>query len=150
MSYKFRYGSNDIEVASKNEMDNLESLLKTQKVLWSGNWYMNDTQTAELSEPISEQKNGIVLVFRRWIPGDTYKNERINTFFVCKKVVELLGNGRGHSFLLSTVGLAYVGCKYLYIHDTKIVGNVSNDDVSTASGITYTNNQWVLSYVIGV
>ena len=33
------------------------------KVLWSGAWYMNGSQTANLSEKVSEQPNGIVLVF---------------------------------------------------------------------------------------
>ena len=41
--------------------------------------------------------------------------------------------------------------KYLYINDTSIVGNDNNDKTGTGtSGIVYTNNGFVLRYVIGV
>ena len=47
-----------------------------QKVLWSGGHYMNEYQTATLSESISSQNNGIVLVF------SAYDNEAQNYDFV--------------------------------------------------------------------
>ena len=41
--------------------------------------------------------------------------------------------------------------KYIYISDTTITGTDDNATVGTGtSGVTYTNNRFVLRYVIGV
>ena len=79
------------------------------------------------------------------------KDYDINEFFVSKKSVELLP-GKGHSFFLVNSTGAKVATKYIYIHDTKIMGNDVNRNSATKrdSGITTTNNYWVLTHVIGV
>lgn len=118
-------------------------------VLWEGGYYMSDTQTATLSEKVSAQSNGIVLVFSEYYDKEV-KNYTFVSFFVPKRAVANHG-GCGHSFTMCTSNLVYIATKYLYIHDTKIVGHAHNDDVGTAaSGIKYTNNRFVLRYVIGV
>lgn len=118
-------------------------------VLWSGGYYMTAGHTVELAEKVSEQPSGISLVFSEYYDGEA-KNQTFVSFFVSKRLVANHG-GCGHSFMMTTSNLAYFATKYLYIHDTKIVGHNNNSLTGTAtSGIKYTNNRFVLRYVIGV
>lgn len=121
-----------------------------QKVLWSGGYYMTATHTINLSEKVSQQKSGIVLVFSRYSGGQA-QNYHFNHFFISKEWVRLHG-GTGCSFILTSDGLfGLMGSKYLYIHDDKIGGNDVNGEAGTGtSGITYNNAGFVLRYVIGV
>ena len=119
------------------------------QLLWSGAYYMDETQTVNLSEPISRQKNGVVLVFSSYTNGSA-NDFHFQCFFVPKYQVAL-HSGLGHNFfMVSTSNFGKVGCKYLYIYDEKIVGNENNDNTGTANGITYTNTYFVLRHVIGV
>lgn len=71
-------------------------------------------------------------------------------FFVSKKTVSA-HSGCGHSFMMATSNLIYFATKYLYIHNGKIVGHSHNNATGTGtSGVKYTNNRFVLRYVIGV
>lgn len=120
------------------------------RLLWSGAYYMQGSHTITLSEAISEQKNGIVLVFSGYENGSA-QDYWFNEFFVSKTFVTQ-HPGKGHNFLLSR-GAAFgtMGAKYLYISDTKIAGNDGNIGSGTgASGIVYDNSLFVLRYVIGV
>jgi hypothetical protein len=120
-----------------------------QKVLWEGGRYMTAGHTAELSEPVSQQDNGIVLVFSTYQNGAPV-DANFNMFFVPKKFVEIMG-GYGCAFQMNTVNFSTVAAKYLYIHDTYIAGNENNDLSTTAtSGITFNNAMYVLRYVLGV
>lgn len=121
-----------------------------QKMLWSGGMYMTAGHTINLSEAVSAQPNGIVLVFCRYSSG-TVQNYHFNTHFVPKAQVGAHG-GCGHSFLITNDGtFSLFACKYLYIHDTYITGNdINNASATGGCGITYTNNAFVLRYVIGV
>ena len=59
--------------------------------------------------------------------------------------------GQGHSFfMVSNPRFEKIACKYLYLHDDKVVGNADNSGTGTANGITFANNYFVLRYVIGV
>lgn len=120
------------------------------KILWSGNYYMSDTQTASLSEKVSEQPSGIVLMFSRYVDG-AGQNYGFNSFFV-PKVMTAEQNGKGMAFTMNsgaTIGV--VGAKYLYINDDSIAGHADNKKSGVASsGITYNNAGFVLRYVIGV
>ena len=51
---------------------------------------------------------------------------------------------------MGTAGFGYIATKYVYIYDTKIVGNDDNTKNRTGSGISYNNKCWVLTQVIGV
>lgn len=120
------------------------------RVLWSGGNHMLASQTATLSQKISEQPNGIVLVFSRY-SSDEVRDYHFNSFFVHKNFVKLKP-GVGNTFVMTTDGsFSVMATKYLYIHDDKIVGNDINDDTGTGtSGIKYENNGFVLRYVFGV
>ena len=122
------------------------------RVLWSGVYYMNDTQVVNLSEKVSQQRTGIVLVFSRYdttigAAGDY----SFLSHFVPKEFVRLM-SGKGTIFMLcSTPKFTMMASKYLFITDDKITGHADNTAVGTSStGISYQNNQFVLRYVIGV
>ena len=117
-------------------------------LLASPGMYMTEGHTVTLAENVSKQKNGIVLVFSEYTNG-AVANQTFSCHFVPKLVVSK-HNGVGHSFWLTTSNLAYVGTKYLYIHDDTITGHTNNDATGTTSGITYASNRFVLRYVIGV
>jgi hypothetical protein len=122
----------------------------SNKVLWSGEMHMSASQKAELSEAISDQTNGIVLVFSRY-SSDTAQNYHFHTYFVPKGQIAKHA-GCGHTFLLSSDGsFGLFAAKYLYINDTNIVGNDINIATGEGTcGIKYTNNGFVLRHVIGV
>lgn len=119
------------------------------KVLWSGSTWMKASQTASLSEAISKQPHGIVLVFSAYADG-TAKDINFHSFFVHKNLVTNQ-SGKGHSFTLASSKFTNMATKYLYISDAEIKGNDDNELTGTLpSGITYSNNAFVLRYVIGV
>lgn len=120
------------------------------RVLWSGGYYMTAGHKISLSEKISEQPNGIVLIFSR-ISGGSTQDYHFNHFFVSKHFVKS-HTGAGSSFIMTTDGnFSVMACKYLYIHDDLISGNDVNNSTGTgASNITYNNGGFVLRYVIGV
>ena len=120
------------------------------QLLWSGSYYMTASQTATLAEPISKQRSGIVLIFSRYEDGQTY-DHYFQTAFIPKYLVAN-HSAAPHVFTLTTTAkMTFFAAKYLYIHDTKIVGHDHNTAIGTADcGITYTNNKFVLRYVIGV
>lgn len=124
-----------------------------QKVLWGEDlttgMYMTEGHTATLSEKISEQAEGVELVFC-YYNGTSDTNWGWQTFRVSKKIVALEPGG-GHTFKLSNGKFGSIGTKYLYINDDRIVGHVDNNATGTSgSGITYANNKFVLRYVLGV
>lgn len=115
------------------------------KVLWSGGAYMNASQTATLSEAVSAQPHGIVLVWS-WYSGGT-SNSCFRHFFVPKHQVS------AHSSCgVDCARIGYDGnmAKYVYLYDTKITGHSLNAETNTTGGCTYINGNFVLRYVIGV
>lgn len=122
---------------------------ENQHSLWSGAFFMKGNQTITLSEKISEQVNGIVLVFSEYKNGSA-QDYNFSCHFVPKEFVSLWP-GYGSSFFLNNSKLGLVGSKYLYIKDDEISGNAANEETGTGtSGIKYTNNRFVLREVIGV
>lgn len=130
------------------------NLTYTQKILWSGIWHGGWAQTAGeaiFSESVLIQHSGIVLIFQEYDPStQKVSGTNINSFFVSKKQIELVG-GNGFNFTFAQwFGSQFVS-KYLYINDTKIIGNVDNANGSwTRNGVTFCNNKTVLTKVIGV
>ena len=126
-------------------------ILTDNQVLWGpGYYYMTANHIINLSQKVSEQKNGIVLVWQAYVDGQPQFYD-FNYTFVPKHHT-LVFPGRGISCFLSNSTAAKIGTKYVYVHDDRIEGNNVNDDGATkrASGITTTNNYWVLTYVLGV
>ena len=115
-------------------------------VLWSGEYYMRENQTATLSQSIAAQPNGIALIFSRYADGKAI-NEQMMCCFVPKYYPEIY-SGCGMSVTLNSPWAN--GIKYLYIRNTAIVGNAKNDDSYTVRGITYDNKVFILRQVIGL
>ena len=122
------------------------------QVLWGGTdyYYMTANHIINLSQKVSEQKNGIVLVWQAYVNGAPQFYD-FNYTFVPKHHI-LIHNGAGVTCWLSNSTAKIIGTKYVYVHNDRIEGNNVNDDGATnrASGITTTNNYWVLTYVLGV
>lgn len=116
------------------------------KVLVSTAYYMNSSQSVTLSEAISAQPNGIVLIWS-YYSGGAYNSNFIHTF-VPKHFVTAHPKG---GMWCSSLGTDYVMCKYVYINDTSIVGHADNTiNGSECNGVYIHNANYVLRYVIGV
>lgn len=131
----------------KNGKTNQYLLEEHQSVLWSGAMFMNANQTATLSENVSAQNNGIVLVWSAYSSGA--KDWNWNFTFVPKQWVSSNG-GAGVTSHMSGSNFSDMASKYVYVSNNKVTGNAANENTGTANGITYANNKFVLRYVIGV
>lgn len=120
--------------------------------LWSddGGLYMFASQVAELSEPVSAQRSGIVLHWQAYTNGSA-QNYDHNYFFVPKSHVSR-NPGGGVPMFLTVSTLHIATAKYVYVHDDRIVGNDVNSQNPTASqtGIEKTPKYFVLTEIIGV
>lgn len=121
------------------------------KILWSGGYYMTGTHKIQLAEPVLSQPSGIVLVFSRYSNG-AVADTNFQHFFVPKIFISEKA-GYGNLFIMgATPTFDMMAGKYLYINNEYITGHDNNGlaGTSTATGITYSNNAFVLRYVIGV
>ena len=111
---------------------------------------MNQNHTANLSEKISAQVNGIVLVFN-YYNNDTSQqtNQSWHTFFVPKNAIKI-GSGYAYDFWMGQTNFGKVCGKALYLYDDHLTGVTQNTASGTANGITYANSYYVLRYVFGV
>lgn len=123
---------------------------RDNKPLWNGMYYMSDAHTIYLSEPISEQLNGIVLIFSKYTGGSSKDNADFQTFFVSKYSMHAWA-GCGHTFPMYSTNWKLFATKYLYIHDDRISGVAQNVESGTFNGgIAYNNKAYVLRAVLGV
>lgn len=119
------------------------------QLLWEGTYYMTASHIITLAEPVSKQRSGIVLGFSEYIDGAA-ANQSFHHRFIPKYAV-YSHSGSAECIQLTTSNLAFFATKYLYIGDEQIKGHDNNASTGTGScGITYTNNRFVLRYVIGV
>ena len=125
-----------------------ESIQYPNNILWSGAYYMNGNQTVTLSDQVSNQASGIVLVFSTYASGAAV-DANFTEFFIPKAIVAQQPGG-GHSFIMAKSLFDAIATKYLYINDGSIAGHANNTLTGSANGITYANNAYVLRYVIGV
>ena len=147
--YKDRVDFKKATIKGKDIISDI--VYSNNQILWGPDYYyMNAGQTATLSQKVSEQKNGIVLVWQG------YKNNAVQTYdfnfnFIPKWQVSI-NAGKGVSCFLTDSTGGVLGTKYVYVYDDKIVGNNANSNGATKrnSGITTTNNRWVLTHVLGV
>ena len=122
------------------------------KQLWNGQYHMNGTSTSiNLIENISDQPNGIVLIFTPYDSSTGLANdEKLMSFFVSKKTVQVMPS-KLHTFLLiPDASFSTIGAKSVYISDTKITGYTASGNSGTSKGITYNNAGFVLRWVLGV
>lgn len=119
--------------------------------LWTGgaNFVMDSSTSINLSDSITNQAHGAILVFSPYINNAVY-NADFFTFFVPKSFIEK-HNGGLCTFVLTNNYFNFVGAKSIYIYDNKLVGAAGNEVSGTGqSGINYDNSRYVLRYVIGV
>lgn len=141
------YGSNVDILTHEDVTINGRSIINN-KVLWQGSSQMGASHYVDLSEGISKQPNGIVLVFSLYRNGAA-EDVSINSFFISKKEVELLP-GAPHMFILGiNSGFSSMAGKYIYIDDTRLSGHEGNEQTGS-SVISFNNSNYVLRYVIGV
>ena len=122
----------------------------TNKVLWSGKYWMNADQTITLSEAISKQANGIVLVWSEYTDSEAV-NANFNMFYVPKWFVGAHAS-KGVSMTLISATFNIAASKYVYVSDTSLAGYANNGaaEATKTCGIKTSPQKFVLRYVIGV
>ena len=125
--------------------------LKEQKILWrdTEGSLMFAGQTAPLSEKISEQKNGIALLFQ---PYREYKPQPWGqyVYFLPKIYLKVMGEGNGICLTIPDDEYGVQAGKYLYFYDDRIEGNDHNKNIVTMFGQSIDNKNVVLTAVFGV
>ena len=113
---------------------------RTLNVLWSGApVYLRGNQVANLSESVSKQLAGIILVWSEYSNGSANNSGWVE-YFVPKNMVAA-HPGNGHTIGIRSAWGAECA-KYAYVFDDRITGNDINQ--------TAPNNTYVLRYVYGV
>lgn len=106
---------------------------------------MGADQTAALNDKISNQLNGIVLVWSKYSNGN--QNYEWNCFFIPKQMVT---THPGAGYAMYCIG-SWPSYKYVYINDTSILGSsASASNNNKINGVTVDSKNHVLRYVIGV
>lgn len=117
----------------------------TTPVLLSTAVYPKADITRTLSKPVSQQPHGIVLVFAPYV-NNAPVNYGLAAFFVPKS----MNTGTSVCFVMAGSTFDSPCCKWIYIHDDKIVGNDVNAQSGTKNGVKYNNAAYVLTKVYGV
>lgn len=128
----------------------LNSLFSTAKTLWSGSSWLREGQVINLSEPISCQNNGIILVFSGFSNSDSYDGA-MKAVYIRKEFLELYPKG-SYVYEFGTVDFGVNGRKTFTLTDTSISGGTAasyNYSTGTRNGITYDNTRFVLRSVLG-
>lgn len=132
--------------------DDNGNLINNNQILWGPDYYyMNANHIINLSQKVSEQKNGIVLVWQAYADGES-KYYDFNYTFIPKQHV-LIHDGAGVTCWLSNSTGNVIATKYVYVYDNQIQGNdVNSTGVTTrnGSGIITNSTHWVLTHVLGV
>lgn len=104
---------------------------------------MNKSQSIPLSESLTNQKRGIVLILSRYENG-VAQNYGYRPYFVPKECLDFGVDKPGFDIPLVKYSnnSNVVGSKYIYVSDNKIEGSESNG--------TSPNSGWVFRYAIGV
>ena len=137
-----------IEFALPTYFDRAPVINGGSKYLWSGSWYMTAGHVANLTENITDQMSGVVLVFSRY-ENATVQDNNFQFFFVPKFFIGQY-KGYGCTFVLAANKFGAIATKYLYINDGYITGHADNNVKGTVNGITYDNSAFIMRYVIGV
>lgn len=117
----------------------------TTPVLLSTAVYPKADITRTLSKPVSQQPHGIVLVFAPYV-----NNAPVNYGLAAFLVPKSMNTGTSVCFVMAGSTFDSPCCKWIYIHDDKIVGNDVNAQSGTKNGVKYNNAAYVLTKVYGV
>lgn len=118
-------------------------------LLWSGTLLMQSGHTANLSQKVSAQPHGIMLVFSSYNGSTGVANDYGFTSFFVSSAVVAAYPGKGHWFHALATDAAAMA-KYIYIADDKLTGYSGNNGSGTSGGVQYNNLAWVLRRVYGV
>ena len=121
------------------------------KILWEDTEgkYMHSGQRANLSERVSQQRNGIILVWQAYTPGSGLENYWMNYTYV-PKWQTANREGYGVCCFCSGINFEKTAVKYVYVNDDSVVGNDNNTSSGTQSSINYNADRFVLVAVLGV
>lgn len=143
---------NDIDIRANNSV-NINGKAYGARLLNTvgGGWWMSASQYVDLAEPISQQPNGILLVWSAYTGGSA-KNQGWHTTYIPKYMIEQNPSDcKISTGMMCTSDFGVVGTKVLIITDTRLTGYDQNTVSGTgASGISYNNSYYVLRYVIGI
>lgn len=136
-----------------NFSDGFTVPLSALKQLWNGQFQMESSSVSiNLIEKISDQPNGIVLIFTPYNSTTGLAvDEKLQSFFISKKTVQVMGSKMHTFYLMDGANFGTVGAKSLYIADSRITGYANNNLSGTGtSGIKYDNTKFVLRWILGV
>ena len=132
--------------------DDNGNLINDNQLLWGPDYYfMSANYTINLSQKVTDQKNGIVLVWQAFANNEP-KYYDFNYTFIPKQHI-LIHEGAGVTCWLSNSTGEIIATKYVYVYDDKIQGNAVNETGKTTrsgSGIITNSKNCVLTYVLGV
>lgn len=126
------------------DLESVNGKIHDKKVLWAGSGiFLNKSQSIPLSESLTNQKRGIVLILSRYENG-VAQNYGYKSYFVPKECLDFGVDKPGFDIPLIKYSnnSNVVGSKYIYVSDNKIEGSESNG--------TSPNSGWVFRYAIGV
>lgn len=132
----------------------LNDVSNTNRLLYQGEGlFMNENQSITLSEKISQQPTGIVIIWSAYRDGQA-RDFHWYFQFVPKFILSLPSTTKQFDtdiFLCAGGQSQYAAMKELTITDDVIYGRVGNSSNKLiVNGITCVNNEWVLRAVIGV
>lgn len=126
---------------SKIALNGAVSSDRDLNVLWTGTMFLNELQTIMLTERVSAQLTGIVLVWQAYASGAAQRYDIQHTFVPKWHATALDGAGLQCTIWPGTNGTAPFQ-KYVYVSDDRIKGNSMNAVVP--------RNGHVLTTVLGV
>ena len=114
---------------------------RQNKVLWTGAIFMQSGQTATLTESISDQAHGIVLVW------SVYSNGAQDWGWQFQFIPKWTPDGSGITYVGKRDATnSTLAIKYVYVSGKTITGHANN----IATGTGYANNTLRLRAVLGV
>ena len=113
-------------------------------------YYMTSTHRIYLDEKVSEQLNGIILVWSTYANGAPQESSFQFTV-IPKTILSDNPSGGGISVILVNQAVfGTMGAKYIYVRNSYIFGHDNNNKTGTGtSAIKYNNNNFVLRWVYG-
>ena len=119
-------------------------------LLWSADeaMYMISSQIIYLNELVSSQLTGIVIAWSAYVDSEMKNYDWVYSYV--PKMHVITDEGHGVSMPMAVGPFTYIGSKYVYVYDDRIVGHENNNAHGSKNGVTYDNRHWIIRYVYGV
>lgn len=119
-------------------------------LLWSADeaMYMISSHIIYLNELVSSQLTGIVVAWSAYVDSEMKNYDWIYSYV--PKMHVITDEGHGVSMPMAVGPFTYIGSKYVYVYDDRIVGHENNNAHGSKNGVTYDNRHWIIRYVYGV